>query len=98
MQAAIERTTLKLYKNTDDVNYLLSMLSKADANIRNDIENRLVRLGTKAVPALVNCVTTNKGIARGVAAMCLIRIGAESIPFLKEADGWIANYLISEIA
>ena len=89
--------------HNDGINYLLNIVQNADANIKNEIENRIVKIGVKAVPDLINCIQNNKGTSRGVAAMSLIRIGYDSVPFLKETAcankefAWVADYLIREI-
>lgn len=104
MQAVIERTTMNLYKNPSDAEYLVGMLSDADATIRNNAENKLVKMGVNAVPALINCILNNRGVSRGAAAMSIIRIGAEAVSFLKytakenPSFAWVSNYLIREIA
>ncbi len=82
---------------------LLDMLNYIDNTTKNEIENNIVSMGEKIVERLVETLRTAKGIARGVVAMSLIRIGEASIaPLRREAMrnpsfGWIANYLINEI-
>jgi hypothetical protein len=110
MLTMMEQKTIKLVKKADDtnnsndgINYLLNIVQNADANIKNEIENRIVKLGVKAVPDLINCIQNSKGASRGVAAMSLIRIGFDSVPFLQETASlnkeftWVADYLITEI-
>ncbi|MFA6989397.1 MAG: hypothetical protein WC197_04945 [Candidatus Gastranaerophilaceae bacterium] len=110
MLTMMEQKTIKLVKKSDNtgnlnegINYLLNIVQNADANIKNEIENRIVKIGVKAVPDLINCIQNNKGTSRGIAAMSLIRIGYDSVPFLKETAGsnkdfaWVADYLIKEI-
>ncbi len=81
----------------------LNKLEDADNNQKNAIENELVRIGTDAVPSLVDSLQVVKGKTRGIVAMVLIRIGESSIDYLKRAAKsnsdfeWIANYLITEI-
>ncbi len=87
----------------NSVEYFLSKLEGADNKSKNEIENKLVNIGYKAVPELVEQLQIVKGTVRGVVAMTLIRIGAPSIDYLKRAAKtnkdfeWIANYLITEI-
>ena len=81
----------------------LNKLENADNNVKNEIENELVQIGSDAVPSLVNSLQVVKGKTRGIVAMVLIRIGESSIDYLKKAARtnsdfeWIANYLITEI-
>lgn len=81
----------------------LDKLENADNNVKNAIENELVRIGKDAVPSLVDSLQVVTGKTRGIVAMVLIRIGESSIDYLKEAARsnsdfeWIANYLITEI-
>ena len=85
------------------IELFLQKLENADNIAKNEIENKLVNIGTKAVPELVNQLQIVKGTKRGVVAMTLIRIGDASIDYLKKAAmnnkdfEWVANYLISEI-
>jgi len=85
------------------VDYFLTKLENADNKIKNEVENSIVNIGTEAIPELVNKLQVVRGIKRGVVAMSLIRIGNESVEYLKEAASknsdfeWIAKYLISEI-
>ncbi len=82
------------------VSELLSKLNDTDKNV---IENKLVDIGSSAVPELVNQLQVVRGIKRGVVAMTLIRIGSPSVEYLKKAAQnnkdfeWVAEYLISEI-
>ena len=82
---------------------ILTKLENADNTVKNEIENQLVSIGSKAVPELVNQLQVVRGIKRGVVAMTLIRIGGASVEPLKKAANnnkdfeWIAKYLISEI-
>ena len=57
---------------------MLSKLENADNTVKNEIENQLVSIGSKAVPELVNQLQVVRGIKRGVVAMTLIRIGDAS--------------------
>ena len=87
-------------KLVDDI---LSKLETADNTTKNMLENELVEQGSAVVPALVNKLQVVQGVKRGVVAMSLIRIGAASVEYLKEAATsnkdfeWVAKYLISEI-
>ena len=82
---------------------LAEILEKLDNNNKNELENQIVSMGLSAVPVLVEQLQVSKGLKRGVVAMSLIRIGADSVSFLKKAADankdftWIANYLINEI-
>ena len=79
------------------------LLKKVDNSTKNEIENMLVSIGSAAVPELVSELQVVRGMARGVAAMTLIRIGNPSVKYLKKAAQdnkdfeWVAEYLISEI-
>lgn len=79
------------------------LLSKLNETDKNEIENKLVNIGSSAVPELVNQLQVVRGIKRGVVAMTLIRIGSASVEYLKKAASankdfeWVAEYLISEI-
>ena len=85
------------------INEYLDKLETADNNVKNAIENELVRMGKDAVPSLVDSLQVVKGRTRGIVAMVLIRIGESSIDYLKRAAEtnsdfeWVANYLITEI-
>lgn len=98
MQAVLNKIS-----NSDSVKYFLSKLENADNVAKNEIENKLVGIGTLAVPELVNQLQVVKGVKRGVVAMTLIRIGEASIDQLKKAARankdfeWVAKYLITEI-
>jgi len=99
MQAILEKPkTLN-----ENVDILLSKLENADNKIKNDIENKLVRMGEGAVEELIHQLQTLKGTSRGVVAMSIIRIGECAVECLKrEAQinrefEWVADYLISEI-
>ena len=86
------------------VKEILSKLETADNVTKNELENKLVSMGTSALPQLVDQLQVVKGVKRGVVAMTLIRIGAPSVKFLKEAAEankdfeWVAEYLIREIS
>lgn len=110
MSTVLEHKAIQLIKQanaeqnqTECVNYLLNIAQNADAPIKNEIENRIVQIGAKAIPDLINCIQNCKGTARGLASMSIIRIGNAAIPFLQEAAtlntefNWIAEYLIKEI-
>ena len=87
----------------NSIEYFLTKLENADNIAKNEIENKIVNIGSDAIPELVNTLQVVRGIKRGVVAMSLIRIGEDSIKYLKEAAAkntdfqWIAKYLISEI-
>lgn len=99
MQAVIN----KIESTTDSVQYFLSKLENADNMAKNEIENKLVSIGKTAVPELVDQLQVVQGVKRGVVAMTLIRIGDDSIEYLKKAAKnnkdfeWVARYLITEI-
>ena len=82
------------------VTELISMLNES---AKNEIENKLVDIGSQAVPELVNQLQVLRGLKRGVVAMTLIRIGEASVEYLRRAASnnkdfeWVAKYLISEI-
>ncbi len=94
---------IKKEKIMQSIEEMLKKLENADNTQKNEIENQLVSIGSKAVPELVNQLQIVRGIKRGVVAMTLIRIGDASIEYLKKAAGnnkdfeWVAKYLISEI-
>jgi len=98
------QAVLNTYKNVvEELEGLISRLSDADNAMKNEIENKIVHMGSDAVSCLVNVLPDISGPARGVVAMSLIRIGEEAIePLRKKATAsedfqWVANYLISEI-
>ena len=70
---------------------------------QNVVENYIVQMGISAAEALALGLKSLSGLARGIAAMCLIRIGEDSIPYLRREaikdnnSSWIYNYLIQEI-
>ncbi len=82
---------------------LSEILEQLDNTNKNELENQIVSMGSSAVPVLVEQLQISKGLKRGVVAMSLIRIGEDSVSFLKEAANknkdftWVANYLINEI-
>ena len=88
---------------TNSIESILSQLENADNKSKNALENRIVDIGSAAVPELVEKLSVARGTARGVIAMSLIRIGEASVAFLKKAAStnedlkWIADYLITEI-
>lgn len=99
MQAVLN----KVEETSSSIQYFLSKLENADNIVKNEIENKLVSIGTKAVPELVDQLQVVQGVKRGVVAMTLIRIGDASVEYLKEAARmnkdfeWVARYLITEI-
>lgn len=99
MQAVLN----KIENATGSIQYFLSKLENADNIAKNEIENILVNIGKDAVGELVEQLQVVQGIKRGVVAMTLIRIGNDSIEYLKKAAQnnkdfeWVARYLIAEI-
>lgn len=91
------------YTLPDHISYLLKASENSEPKTRNKIENHLVKLGKKAVPALVTSLFTTTGATRGLIAMTLIRIGKPSISHLEKAvlnypeSIWISDYIIKEI-
>ena len=96
MQAVISKNSTI----SEKLDYLISDI---DSTTKNDVENSIVALGEKAVEALVEKLSTLKGLQRGVVAMSLIRIGKSAIAPLKALacedcqNQWMADYLLSEI-
>jgi hypothetical protein len=99
MQAVLN----KIDNTKNSIQYFLSKLENADNIAKNEIENMLVNIGKPAVRELVDQLQVVQGVKRGVVAMTLIRIGGDSIEYLKEAAKtnkdfeWVARYLITEI-
>ncbi len=99
MQAVLN----KIENSTSSIQYFLSKLETADNIAKNEIENMLVNIGKNAVPELVDQLQIIQGVKRGVVAMTLIRIGDDSVEYLKKAAQnnkdfeWVARYLITEI-
>lgn len=87
----------------ETVNEILSKLDTADNTNKNELENKLVSLGDKALPFLVQELQSIRGLKRGIIAMTLIRLGHQSVKYLEDAARknkdfqWIADYLIHEI-
>ena len=87
----------------ETVNEILSKLENADNTTKNELENKLVNIGTSVLPQLVDELQVVRGIKRGVVAMTLIRLGDASVKYLKKAAEinkdfeWVAEYLIREI-
>ena len=87
----------------ESVNEILTKLENADNATKNELENKLVDIGTKVLPQLVDELQVVRGIKRGVVAMTLIRIGDASVEYLQIAAEhnkdfeWVAEYLIREI-
>lgn len=100
MQAVLN----KIENTAGSIQYFLSKLENADNIAKNEIENILVSIGKNAVGELVEQLQVVQGIKRGVVAMTLIRIGDDSIEYLKKAAKdnkdfeWVARYLIAEIS
>ncbi|MBE7706562.1 MAG: hypothetical protein E7Z91_04900 [Cyanobacteria bacterium SIG30] len=92
-----------LTKTQNDMAEIFTLLEEADNNTKNEVENSIVEMGASIVEALVLCLKNLTGLARGIAAMSLIRIGQDAIaPLRHEAMrnkdfAWVADYLISEI-
>lgn len=109
MQTLLKENTLVYREDNltgtenESIRHYLSELQKADNKTKSEIENKLVNIGSKAVPELVSQLQVLKGTVRGVVAMTLIRIGEESIEHLQKAASvnkdfeWVASYLINEI-
>lgn len=99
MQAVLN----KIENTSDSIKDFLSRLENADNISKNEIENSLVNIGKKAVPELVDQLQIVQGTKRGVVAMTLIRIGDDSVEYLRQAARnnkdfeWVAKYLITEI-
>lgn len=99
MQAVLN----KIEETTNSIQYFLSKLENADNIAKNEIENMLVNIGKTAVPELVDQLQIVQGVKRGVVAMTLIRIGDDSVEYLRKAAQnnkefeWVARYLITEI-
>ena len=93
----------RAYSLADHISYLLKASENSDAKIKSKIENHIVKLGKKAVPALVESLFETDGPTRGMVAMILIRIGTPSITYLEQAVknnpelNWISDYIIREI-
>ena len=69
----------------ETVNEILSKLENADNSTKNELENKLVNIGTSVLPQLVDELQVVRGIKRGVVAMTLIRIGDASVKYLEKA-------------
>jgi|APHig6443718053_1056840.scaffolds.fasta_scaffold00152_2 hypothetical protein len=101
MQATIDKTIVPTTASTID--YLLNKIEKADANLKNSIENKIVSIGSKVIPDLIRNLATAKGTKRGVVAMSLIRNGKNALNSLRDfainnqEQAWMANYIINEI-
>lgn len=87
----------------ESVNDILTKLENADNTTKNELENKLVNIGTSVLPQLVDQLQIVRGIKRGVVAMTIIRIGDASVEYLEQAARvnkefeWVAEYLIREI-
>ena len=87
----------------ETVKEILNKLETADNTTKNILENKLVSIGTSALPVLVDQLQVVRGIKRGVVAMTLIRLGDASVKYLEKAAQenkdfeWVAEYLIREI-
>ena len=93
----------RVVSGTGELTGLFRELEGADNLLKSSIENRIVSFGETAIDFLVDKLVASRGTQRGVAAMCLIRIGEASINALRKLGAgnksyaWIANYLIKEI-
>jgi len=104
MQAVLNSRTFSEVENQEaKLDTLIKMLIDADMKTKNEVENRIVNMGSGIANLLVDRLQSVKGTQRGVIAMSLIRLGECSIAPLrrlaqtsKEFE-WVANYLISEI-
>lgn len=102
MQATIDTVTVPNTASTID--YLLNKVEKADATLKNAIENKIVGIGEKVIPDLIRNLSTATGTKRGVVAMSLIRNGKAAIDALRDfatqnrEQAWMADYIINEIA
>ena len=87
----------------ETVKEILNKLETADNTTKNILENKLVSIGTSALPVLVDQLQVVRGVKRGVVAMTLIRLGDASVKYLEKAAQenkdfeWVAEYLIREI-
>ncbi len=87
----------------ETINEILTKLDTADNTNKNELENKLVSIGGKALPVLVEEMQSIRGVKRGVIAMTLIRLGQQSVKYLEDAArknqdfAWVAKYLINEI-
>lgn len=103
MQAAIENIQFSSFNTVNTIDYLLKKVETADATLKNEIENKIVSLGSAAVSDLIRNLVNSKGVKRAVVAMSLIRIGRASLQQLKEEllyedeNNWIIRYVINEI-
>lgn len=107
MQAVIPNT-MKLIQYNENLGrkfpkevipYLLKAVQNADAKLRSDIENQLVKIGENGITTLVDSLETSSGITQAMIAMVLIRLGNVSIKPLRISckNNWIADYIINEI-
>lgn len=93
----------KEYSLSSYIFYLLKAAENSDSKLKAEIENNIVKLGSKSVPHLIDSLMSVKGTSRGLAAMALIRIGAEATELLKTSAKknsdfcWIADYILGEI-
>lgn len=106
MQALLENEIVSLYTQNQAISEFEELMKKAasaDAMLRSKIENDIVNKGLRFVPELINHIQNNKGVTRGMSAMCLIRIGEACLGLVKEAAkmnqefAWAADYIINEI-
>ena len=87
----------------ETINEILTKLDTVDNSNKNELENKLVSLGSRALPKLVDEMQSIRGLKRGVIAMTLIRLGKQSVQYLEDAAKknkdfeWVARYLIHEI-
>ena len=108
MKSAMSNT-IKLINNNPELQkkfprevipFLLKAVENADNRLKSSIENQIVRIGEAAIPELIEALDKNSGAIRGMAAMCLVRLGCVCIAPLKTTlvnQDWMVNYIINEI-
>lgn len=85
------------------IDYLFKAIENADSQLISEIENDLVTLGSKSIDSIVKYLNNPNVKVAGCAAMVLIRIGNESIPFIIDKFGydqkyaWMIDFITSEI-
>ena len=106
MKALLENEVVSLYtqdKTVSEFEALIEQIKDADATLKNKIETTIVEAGMKFVPELIDYIQYNKGAARGICAMSLIRIGKSCAGMIKEAArlnkdfAWAATCILREI-
>lgn len=105
MYAVLERN-LELVKNISKEEAIAAeLLRKAEVADRNEkaiIENKIINLGYKTIPAMIDAIKDSSKSTRAIAAMVLIRMGKVAInpimdAFKNSREQWIADYIINEI-